>query len=88
MSYMKRFIEDECERLGNEYGYPEDLIMDAINYAEYDWERVEYMCRARVLRWWVEQMEEKERAYEEANERVEEENTQTLFGGEVGFPNS
>lgn len=88
MSAIKRHMEEEVEKIANEYGYPLDLVMDALNYAEYDLDRVEYMCRARVLRWWVKQMEEKEQAYEEANEKVEEENTQTLFGGEFGFPNS
>lgn len=88
MSYMKRFIEYECDRLGEKYGYPGDMIMDALNYTEYDWERVELLCRARVLALFVTVNMKKEQAYEEVNERVEEENTQTLFGGEVGFPNS
>lgn len=70
MSAIKRHMEEECDRLGEKYGYPGDMIMDALNYTEYDWERVELLCRARVLAMFVTVNMKKEQAYEKVNERV------------------
>lgn len=87
MSAIKRYMEEECDRLGEKYGYPGDMIMDALNYAEYDWDRVEYMCRARVLRWWVNYMEELERAHEEVNTKAKAEDTVCIFEDLFGIRN-
>lgn len=53
MSYMKRHIEDEILRLSEEYGYSEEYLYDAMEFTEYDWDRVELLCRARVLNMFV-----------------------------------
>ena len=53
MSYMKRHMEDEILRLSEEYGYSEEYLYDAMDFTEYDWERVELMCKARVLNMFV-----------------------------------
>lgn len=84
---MKRHMEEEVERIATKYGYPEDMVMDALNYAEYDWDRVEYMCRARVLRWWVNYMEELERAHEEVNTKAKAEDTVGIFEDLFGIRN-
>ena len=53
MSYMKRHMDDEAERIADQYHYPYDRVMDALYYAEFDWNKVELMAEARVLSMYV-----------------------------------
>lgn len=41
MSAIKRWIDDEVERLAKEYNKPWDIVMDALIDCEYDWELLE-----------------------------------------------
>jgi hypothetical protein len=73
-------MEEEVERISDEYGYPWDMVMDAVNYTDYDCNRVELMAEARCLSLFVKycrQREALEEIYEiqkDVNRELEKEN--------------
>lgn len=67
MSYTKRYIDDECQRLADKYGYSWDLVMDALNYTEYNWSMVERLAKKGLLKYWVGLQALEEKKYEAIN---------------------
>lgn len=53
MSAIKRHMEEEIGKIADKYGYPYDMVYDAVNYTEFDIDRVELMAKARVLLMYV-----------------------------------
>lgn len=49
MSYIKRWIEDECERIANDTGYDWEEVMDAAIGAEFDMELVDHLAHTNNL---------------------------------------
>lgn len=48
MSYMKRFMEDEIERLAQQYGKTWDFIHASLEYYDWDWQKVTGLLRAEA----------------------------------------
>lgn len=44
MSMIKRYIDDECERIANKTGYTWDDVMDALVESDFNIEKVEKMA--------------------------------------------
>lgn len=53
MSAIKRYMEDEVERIANTYGYSWDLINDCAVIMEWDLDKVESLAKKHLVGMYV-----------------------------------
>lgn len=49
MSWIKRWIDDECERIANDTGYSLDEIMEAAASVNFDMKLIEHLAHSNNL---------------------------------------